>query len=80
MMVSANDIQPSSCCDVITSSSNITNNCNVSQSNLVGQMHQHLIPKHSPKTANQTHSFQSPSVTTTELGDANKVGYGHNVQ
>ena len=69
---SSGDPHLSRCCDASSSSSPCitTNICHVNQNLAMGQTHSHLPQNHSPRdAANQSSCFQSPSVTTTEIGN-----------
>ena len=68
---SSGDPHLSRCCDTSSSSPCITTNiCHVNQNLAMGQTHSHLPQNHSPRdAANQSSCFQSPSVTTTEIGN-----------
>ena len=71
MAVSNNDNQqPSHCCDTSSACSPSARCSNLQHQTIaIGQIQQHLIQSHSPSTSsNQSLCFQSPSVTTTEIG------------
>ena len=70
LMATSNDVQSSSCCETPSGCSNPS--CSMQQPQSIGIEHiqQHRNQHHSPKTPSTSQlCFQSPSVTTTEIGN-----------
>ena len=69
-MATSNDVQSSSCCETPSGCSN--SGCRMQQPQSIGIEHiqPHHNQHHSPKTPSTSQlCFQSPSVTTTEIGN-----------
>ena len=69
-MATSNDVQSSSCCETPSGCSNSGCSIQHSQSIAIEHLQQHHNQHHSPKTTSTSQlCFQSPSVTTTEIGN-----------